>query len=148
MSIKIHQIKVPIILNWIIVLICVATPVKSVELRKLDETTVATPNGNEKCTPCGGGGYTPSSPPPIVYLSPPPPSPPPPLIYPSPPPPPKKTPSSYCPPPPSSYIYMTGPPGNLYPVDENFSGASSNRHQNLISFLPLLVGLLGMLAFW
>ncbi|KAL5162308.1 hypothetical protein HKD37_07G019445 [Glycine soja] len=135
------------ILNLILVLICVTTPIKGEKSRKLDEVT----NGNEKCTPCEGG-YTPS--PPIEYLSPPPPieyfSPPPPIVYPSPPPPsPKKPPTKYCPPPPSSaYLYMTGPPGNLYPVDENFSGASSNRHHSFAVFLPLLVGLLCMMAFW
>ncbi|XP_061339747.1 extensin-like [Gastrolobium bilobum] len=158
MSIKSHQSKAPMILNLILVLFCVTAPIKGgVESRKLDETTVPTTNGEEKCIPCG---YT--SPPPtpeIVYLSPPPPSssppppvvyqspPPPLLIYPSPPPPsPKKPPSGYCPPPPpSSYIYITGPPGNLYPVDENFSGAS---HRNFATFLPLFACFLSLLAFW
>ncbi|KAK7407647.1 hypothetical protein VNO78_09627 [Psophocarpus tetragonolobus] len=142
---KSHQIKAPMILNLILVLICVTTPTKGEESRKLDETT----NGNEKCTPCEGG-YNPSPPPPIVYYSPPPPSPPPPIVYPSPPPPsPKKPPSNYCPPPPSSaYLYMTGPPGgNLYPVDVNFSGVSPNHHYIFVVFLPLLVGVLAMLAF-
>ncbi|KAJ1418436.1 putative leucine-rich repeat extensin-like protein 6 [Sesbania bispinosa] len=70
--------------------------------------------------------------PPIVYLSPPPPSP-------------KKPPSVYCPPPPSSpsYQYITGPPGNLYPVDENFSGATPTLpHSFSYTFFPLLVPLL------
>ncbi|KAJ1425414.1 putative leucine-rich repeat extensin-like protein 6 [Sesbania bispinosa] len=112
--------KVPLmILNWILLLlVCV----KSEE---------------EKCTPCG---YTPSPPPPLVY-----PSPPPPIVYLSPPPPsPKKPPSVYCPPPPSSpsYQYITGPPGNLYPVDENFSGATPTLPHSFFVFFPLLVGLL------
>jgi hypothetical protein len=42
-----------------------------------------------------------------------------------PPPTPKKPPSGYCPPPPPapSFIYVTGPPGNLYPIDNDFSAA-------------------------
>ncbi|KAK2453422.1 hypothetical protein QL285_001113 [Trifolium repens] len=118
----------------------------------------------EKCTPCGDNPISSpppiiynSPPPPIIYPSPPPPSPsPPPIVYYSPPPPsPKKTPSSNCPPPPysqsSPYIYMTGPPaGNLYPVDVNFSGsgATPSGHRNLSGFLPLLVCLLSLLAYW
>ncbi|KAK7348897.1 hypothetical protein VNO80_23651 [Phaseolus coccineus] len=154
MTPKTHQIKPSKIFNFILLLIFLTTPIKGEESRKLDD------NGNEKCSPCEGG-YTPSPPiieylsppppPPIIeYLSPPPPSPPPPILYPSPPPPsPKKPPSTYCPPPPSSaYLYMTGPPGNLYPVDENFSGASGNRHQNLSVFLVLLVILCSMMVFW
>ncbi|TKY69291.1 hypothetical protein E2542_SST05561 [Spatholobus suberectus] len=146
MPTKSHQINAPMILNLILVLICVTTPIKGEESRKLDESTVPSTNGNAKCTLCEGG-YTPSPPPPIEYYSPPPP---PPILYLSPPPPsPKKPPSTYCPPPPSpAYLYMTGPPGNLYPVDEDFSGASPRRHQSLAVFLPLFVGLLGMLAFW
>ncbi|AEE35148.1 hypothetical protein AtNW77_Chr1g0072331 [Arabidopsis thaliana] len=76
--------------------------------RKLEEDPI-------KCTPCLQNIPPPSPPPP----SPPPPSqacPPPPL----PPSPPKK---SYCPPPPSTYIYMTGPPGELYPIDQQFGAA-------------------------
>ncbi|XP_020229968.1 extensin [Cajanus cajan] len=119
------------ILNLILVLFCVTTPIiKGEESRKLDAT-----NGDVKCGSCEGG-YTPSPPPPTIeYLSPPPPSP-----LPPPPPSPKKPSSKYCPPPPSSaYMYLTGPPGNLYPVDENFSGASPSRHQSFSLFLPLLV---------
>ncbi|XP_047159119.1 extensin-like [Vigna umbellata] len=154
MPAKTHQTKPSKIFTLILVLICVTTPINGEESRKLDETT----NGNEKCSPCEGGS-TPSPPiieylsppPPIIYPSPPPPSPPPPYLYSSPPPPsPKKPPSSYCPPPPSSaYLYMTGPPGDLYPVDENFSGASPNRHQNLAVYLPLsVVVVLSMMIFW
>nr|XP_004498310.1 leucine-rich repeat extensin-like protein 6 [Cicer arietinum] len=139
------------ILNWILLLIFVTIPIQAIESRKLDEN----------CTPCG---YTPiSSPPPIIYNSPPPPpvliypSPPPPspspppIVYYSPPPPsPKKSPSVYCPPPPSTpYIYMTGPPGNLYPVDVNFSGGAAPAGRgSFAAFLPLLVCLLSFLVFW
>ncbi|XP_061355618.1 extensin-like [Gastrolobium bilobum] len=137
MLIKGHQIKVPMVLNLILVLFYVTAQVNGVESRKLDETTMppATNGTDEKCTPCG---YSSPPPPPAN----PPPSPPPPS--------PKKPPSQYCPPPPSSFIYITGPPGNLYPVDENFSGASHrhHHHRSFAAFFPLLVGVLSMLAFW
>ncbi|KAJ0241159.1 Uncharacterized protein HA466_0216110 [Hirschfeldia incana] len=89
--------------------------------RKLDEEPI-------KCTPCL---QKPPPPPP----SPPPPSPscPPP---PRPPSPPKK---SYCPPPPSTYIYMTGPPGELYPVDQQFGKAAAKSSK--------VVKISGLIAF-
>ncbi|KAL4574416.1 hypothetical protein LXL04_021247 [Taraxacum kok-saghyz] len=69
---------------------------------------------------------------------------------PPPPPPPKKpspTAGLNCPPPPS-YIYMTGPPaGNLYPVDP-YSHSSAIRRVFVAPTFVVLVGLLGMLAFW
>lgn len=118
----------------------VATPITNgLNPRKLDE-------GENKCggCPCNKPCIPPSPPPP-------PPSPPPPS-----PPPPKKPPSGYdCPPPPysgggggggggenipyppnSQYIYMTGPPGNLYPVDHDFGGAK----RSFSSGFPLLIG--------
>ncbi|KAK7362577.1 hypothetical protein VNO77_04694 [Canavalia gladiata] len=138
MFIKGHQIKVPMFLNLVLVVIYATASVNFVESRKLDETPVPATNGtDEKCTPCGTS--YPSPPPPAI----PPPSPPPPS--------PKKPPSSqYCPPPPpSSFIYITGPPGNLYPVDENFSGAIIHRHHRsfFTFFLLLLIGLFINLAF-
>ncbi|CAJ1939562.1 unnamed protein product [Sphenostylis stenocarpa] len=133
MLIKGHQIKVPIFLLINLVLIFLVSTVNGVESRKLDETSVpATNSTDEKCGSCG-----------TVYSSPPPPAIPPPS-----PPPPKKTPTQYCPPPPpSSYIYITGPPGNLYPIDEDFSAASTHRRSFAAVLLPLFVGLLCTLAF-
>ncbi|KAJ8548215.1 hypothetical protein K7X08_030684 [Anisodus acutangulus] len=122
--------------------------------RKLDE-------GESKCggCPCNKPCIPPSPPPP------------PPALPPPSPPPPKKPPSGYnCPPPPysgggsggggggggsgsenvpyspnSQYIYMTGPPGDLYPVDHNFGGAKSSFSSG---FSLLISGFfLGLLLF-
>ncbi|XP_028776639.1 leucine-rich repeat extensin-like protein 6 [Neltuma alba] len=146
-----HQIKLPLIvsLSLIVIISVVFTaplPVATAETRKLDETAApATPSGGEKCTPCGNSSpppsppYYPSPPPPPPYYPPPPP----PYEYSSPPPPKKNPPSQYCPPPPASIMYITGPPGNLYPVDENFNRAS---RQSFAAALPLLAGLLTVLA--
>ncbi|MED6122235.1 hypothetical protein PIB30_037907 [Stylosanthes scabra] len=138
MLIKGHnsQIKAPtMILSLILLLVHVHVHATNpIESRKLI--------GDEKCTPCESGG--------TIYPSPPPPAIPPPS--PPPPPPPKKSPSSsYCPPPPSSFIYITGPPGNLYPVDENFSGASRNHHRSsfiILFVMPLFLGFITMFTFW
>ncbi|KAK8310217.1 hypothetical protein V6Z12_D02G172100 [Gossypium hirsutum] len=94
----------------------VAYPIDALESRKLDESTVPGDQGI-KCTPS-------------CVQSPPPPSPPPP----SPPP----------PSPPPSFIYITGPPGNLYPIDQNF-GAASRKFE--VGLLALVSGLLVLLAF-
>nr|KYP60925.1 hypothetical protein KK1_023346 [Cajanus cajan] len=123
-------------LNLVLVfaLVCFTSSVNGVGSRKLDETQVPSTNGTEvKCGPCGTN--YPSPPPPAI----PPPSPPPPS--------PKKPSPQYCPPPPSpsSFIYITGPPGNLYPVDENFNGAFSRRRSFAAAVLsPLLVGLVAL----
>ncbi|KAB2620005.1 vegetative cell wall protein gp1-like [Pyrus ussuriensis x Pyrus communis] len=106
--------------------------------------------GEGKCGSC-----TPSPPPPDQPPPPPPPSPcpPPPPKWspPSPkkPPSPKNPPSPYSPgtyppPPPSAMVYITGPPGQLYPVDHNINSASRSS----VNASPVLLGLLGILAFW
>ncbi|XP_062111076.1 sulfated surface glycoprotein 185-like [Humulus lupulus] len=108
------------------------------ESRKLDETpAVPTGSTDEKCTPC------------TQYPSPPPPSPPPP----SPPPSPKKPPSPatpYCPPPPSSFLYITGPPGELYPIDPDFTNDAGKSISSFKARLPVLIGsgLFAVLALW
>ncbi|KAJ4843393.1 hypothetical protein Tsubulata_013296 [Turnera subulata] len=114
--------------------------IQGLETRKLDDVTVpgdGSTNG-EKCTPCNPSPPPPSPPPPAQPLCPPPP---PPAL---PPPAPKKPPSGYnnCPPPPS-FIYITGPPGNLYPVDNDFGGAPGRK----LMGLPVLIGcgLVGLL---
>jgi len=134
MLIKGHQIKVPILFLVNLVLVFFVSSVNAVESRKLDENPVPATNGTEeKCGSCG-----------TVY-----PSPPPPAIPPPSPPPPKKTPTQYCPPPPpSSFIYITGPPGNLYPVDEDFNAAACHRRSFVAVLLPLFVGMLFTFAFW
>uniref|UniRef100_A0A2P2QLK1 Nutrient reservoir n=1 Tax=Rhizophora mucronata TaxID=61149 RepID=A0A2P2QLK1_RHIMU len=118
-------------------------PIHGFDSRKLDDTTAPGPAG-EKCSPCSTSPPPPppsSPPPPPVCPPPPPPALPPPEL---PPPPPKKSPSRYCPPPPPSYIYMTGPPGNLYPIDNNFGGAGRGSAVGW----PVLIGcgFLGLLV--
>lgn len=76
---------------------------------------VGTPDPGSKCGGCSACQNP-------CAQSPPPPPPP------SPPPPPKKPSPPSCPPPPlppspPSFIYITGPPGNLYPVNPYFNGA-------------------------
>ncbi|KAI3779071.1 hypothetical protein L2E82_08535 [Cichorium intybus] len=109
----------------------VLAPVKATNPTKLTTTDAAPGGPQEDQFKCGG---CPCNQP--CYTAPPPP-----------PPPPKKpspTPSLNCPPPPS-YIYITGPPGNLYPVDP-YSHSSAKRRVWVAP--PLLVVVLGMLAFW
>ncbi|KAA8532577.1 hypothetical protein F0562_032607 [Nyssa sinensis] len=137
------------LLTVLFLITAITTPINGLNPRKLDESTVpGTPYSGTKCTTCPSCYNQ-------CYQSPPPP-PPPPYPYPSPPPPPPpkspsppKNPSTpYCPPPPppASYIYITGPPGNLYPVDQLISGAGRNFRVGLP--VLLISGLLGLLASW
>lgn len=107
----------------------------SLAARKLDEVDPI------KCSPSCIQNPPPPSPPPP---SPPPPAcPPPPAL---PPPPPKKV-SSYCPPPPppANFLYITGPPGNLYPVDEQF-GAAAGKSFTVVKLSGLIAfGIIGFL---
>ncbi|XP_022155381.1 acrosin-like [Momordica charantia] len=113
------------ILNLLLILsINVVTIHGLISSNKLDGSTGG--DSTVKCTPC-------------TRYNPPPP----------PPPPPKKPPSSYCPPPPpppSSFIYMLGPPGNLYPIGQDFAGG----RRRVAVELPVvaLLGLMGFIAVW
>ncbi|GAV62030.1 hypothetical protein CFOL_v3_05554, partial [Cephalotus follicularis] len=143
-SMKMHPFNTAMLLNIFLVITSIVIPISGLDSRKLDETT---DDQGVKCTP----SCTQASPPPPPPPSPPPPSPPPPTLCPpppSPPPPPKKPPTQYCPPPPSPFIYVFGPPGGgLYPLDDDYNGASKNFHVGLPVLLSFgLVGLI--LAFW
>ncbi|XP_044489641.1 leucine-rich repeat extensin-like protein 6 [Mangifera indica] len=113
--------------------------VNGLTARKLEESSTGGDQGDTCTTSC--------------VESPPPPSPPLPLPPPLelPPPPPKKPkkpktpPTQYCPPPPS-FIYITGPPGNLYPIDSGFNGGEKASAASLLIFISS--GLLLLLAFW
>ncbi|KAK4772012.1 hypothetical protein SAY86_013787 [Trapa natans] len=122
-------------LTLLVLTLSSALLVSGLETRRLDGSV----SGTEKCAPCGQAA--PPPPPPPV------PCPPPPAL---PPPSPKKPPSQYCPPPPppQSYIYITGPPGNLYPIDQDFGGASSSLPERFELVLLIAFGLLGLLGFW
>ncbi|XP_015072984.1 chitin-binding lectin 1-like [Solanum pennellii] len=102
--------------------------------RKLDEANIVNKCGSCPCNnPCNTPSPPPPPPPPVP--SPPPPKKPPSSVYCPPPPPPSEGGAGggsgggggYSPNPPSDaqYIYMNGPPGNLYPVDQYFNGAKS-----------------------
>ncbi|CAI9756005.1 unnamed protein product [Fraxinus pennsylvanica] len=109
--------------------------------RKLDDE--APPDLQNKCGNCPCNNPCNQAPPP-----PPPPSPPPPPKI--------KPPSNYCPPPPSGggggqyppnppYIYINGPPGNLYPVDPYYSGASRRFSLRLPFFISAVLGILAFI---
>ncbi|CAN8313014.1 unnamed protein product [Cochlearia groenlandica] len=105
----------------------------SLATRKLDEVDPI------KCSP----SCVQYPPPP----SPPPPSPPPPACPPPPalPPPPKKVYPNCPPPPPANFLYITGPPGNLYPIDEQF-GAAAGKSFTVVKLAGLIgLGVLGFL---
>nr|XP_009776044.1 PREDICTED: chitin-binding lectin 1-like [Nicotiana sylvestris] len=142
-SLRNNMSKLPILLFFLVVFTQITNGLNP---RKLDEVI------ENKCggCPCNNPCNPPSPPPP------------PPALPPPSPPPPKKPPSGYCPPPPlppsgggggggyspnppnPQYIYMTGPPGNLYPVDQYFNGAK----RTFSSGFSLLIGgfFLGLLA--
>ncbi|KAI4385898.1 hypothetical protein MLD38_003886 [Melastoma candidum] len=50
------------------------------------------------------------------------------------------------PPPPSTYIYISGPPGNLYPVEQYFSGAEKGLACGRWVWIGL--GLMGVTFLW
>ncbi|RVW16948.1 chitin-binding lectin 1 [Vitis vinifera] len=115
------------LLTVFLVVAAIATPVNGSNSRKLDESPASgSPDAGVKC----GGCSSCQNP---CNQSPPPPPPP------SPPPPPKKPRAPYCPPPPpppASFLYVTGPPGTLYPIDQDYGGAG----RNFMVGLPILAG--------
>ncbi|XP_044492355.1 leucine-rich repeat extensin-like protein 6 [Mangifera indica] len=146
MAIQSSTLRVQNLAKKVKILIFLALFVSQVNVlsaRTLEESSTGGDQGI-KCAPA----CTQSPPPP----SPPPPCPPPPALPPPPPPTPKMPPTQYCPPPPCSptppsIIYVTGPPGNLYPLENYFSGGPKT---STAASLPILIGsgLLLLLAFW
>ncbi|KAI4373237.1 hypothetical protein MLD38_011385 [Melastoma candidum] len=142
-----YSIRIGLLL---ILLSFASTPVSAATTttsRKLDESTA--PGVGENCIPCTQA--SPPPPPPPVPCPPPPalppPPPPPPALPPPPPPsPPQKPPTTYCPPPPSTYIYIAGPPGNLYPVEQYLGGAG--RRLGPRPWLLAGFGLIGVMLLW
>ncbi|PIA63407.1 hypothetical protein AQUCO_00201031v1 [Aquilegia coerulea] len=121
----------------IVFIIAIATPINCLNSEVKDENLVPGSDGSGiKCTACSSCEN------PCGQHPPPPP--------PSPPPPAPTTPSKqYCPPPPSPpYIYVTGPPGQLYPFDPYYSsGANGNGVQFAVVFGCSLLSLLVFLRF-
>ncbi|GMI99797.1 hypothetical protein like AT1G23040 [Hibiscus trionum] len=115
------------LLTVFFVIAVAAYPINGLKSRELDENTAPSGDQGIKCTP----SCTQSPPPPPAC--PPPPSP-------------KKPPRHCCPaaPTPPSVIYTTGPPGGLYPIDQNFGGATRNLE---VGLLALVSGFMVLLAF-
>ncbi|XP_052204133.1 probable pathogenesis-related protein ARB_02861 [Diospyros lotus] len=121
-------------LLFVYVIAVIVAPTSGFVPRKLDDVTP--PDSGVKCSGC-----SPCNKPCTQY-----PPPPPPVL---PPPPPKKPPSQNCPPPPSppsAYLYITGPPGNLYPIDQYYSGIGRSSAGGVVVLIGW--GLVGLLAFW
>ncbi|GMH26252.1 hypothetical protein Nepgr_028095 [Nepenthes gracilis] len=120
----------------ILVIDALVSQINCSETRILDETTV--PGSSDPGNKCGGCSSCSNpcgqSPPPPPPPSPPPPTPVLPSCPPPPPPPPKKPPI-ICPPPPG-LIYLIGPPGDLYPIDNS----SSAGLRSFAVGLPALMG--------
>ncbi|KAL4586692.1 hypothetical protein LXL04_011334 [Taraxacum kok-saghyz] len=124
-----------------------SSPVKG--MPNLDDTTTVSGGSPDDLIKCGGCPCNN----PCDFTSPPPP--PPPQLPPPPPPPKMASPTpgvNNCPPPPTgggyalgppSYIYITGPPENLYPVNPYFSAARRNFW--VAPSLLVMLGLLGVL---
>ncbi|CAO2829954.1 unnamed protein product [Amaranthus hypochondriacus] len=108
--------------------------ITKIESRNLDEVLESS-DPSIKCGGCSPCGH------PSCYSPPPPPPP-------SPPPPKKQSGTTpYCPPPPPSppsgagFVYITAPPGDLYPVDVNYSAS----YKNLVAAINIFIGFIGFL---
>ncbi|KAL4383327.1 hypothetical protein GQ457_15G003910 [Hibiscus cannabinus] len=131
MSAKPNQFNLAVIVLTVsFVIAAVVFPVNGLKSRVLDENTEPSGDQGIKCTPSCAQSPPPPSPPPAC---PPPPSP-------------KKRPKHCCPaaPTPPSVIYTTGPPGSLYPIEQNFGGATRSFE---VGLLALVSGFMVLLAF-
>ncbi|KAL5723455.1 hypothetical protein ACHQM5_006855 [Ranunculus cassubicifolius] len=119
----------------VVVFLMVAAKIQGLNTEKKDGDLVPGGDGSGiKCTACSSCEN------PCGQKPPPPP--------PSPPPPPKTPSKNYCPPPPAPYIYITGPPGNLYPFDPYYKSAATGNFLQLgIMFSGSLLCFLVFLRF-
>ncbi|KAI8021840.1 hypothetical protein LOK49_LG03G00924 [Camellia lanceoleosa] len=139
MSITTHKFNPMNLVMMFFMITTITTPINCLITRKLDDTTVPTsPDSGIKCGSCPACNNP-------CNQSPPPPPPSPPLPPPPPPPPPKKQ-KNCPPPPPSQFIYITGPPGNLYPIDTYYGGAGRSFAVDLA--LLIGCGIVGLVSFW
>ncbi|CAK9150640.1 unnamed protein product [Ilex paraguariensis] len=133
-----NQRGLQMLLTMLILFLGVLVPGNATVSEKLDEPLVpqlADPDIKCGACPCVN---------PCSQQLPPPPPPPPPSPPPPPPPPPPPSPSTqYCtprtPPPPPRFIYVTGPPGGLYPTDPfNLAVYAGAGREVVMGLLPLI----------
>ncbi|OVA14544.1 hypothetical protein BVC80_1039g24 [Macleaya cordata] len=143
MSVQTTRLGVKVVIIMILAVFVITAPSSGLNSEKIDDNLVpGPPDSGIKCTACSTCEN-----PCNQYPPPPPPSPPPPPP-PSRNPPPSENPPNkpYCPPPPPPPLNFVVPPGNLYPIDPDFSSAGMDPVNKLL----VLVGccLFGLLSFW